>query len=49
MIYDTIDFARVTSNKDVNTDETKINPFRILVVDDDRSVLKLYRKRSYLV
>ena len=43
MIDDTIDFARVTSNKDVNTDETKINPFRILVADDDRSVLKLYR------
>ena len=43
MIYDTIDFARVTSNKDVNTDETQINPFRILVADDDRSVLKLYR------
>jgi len=43
LIDDTIDFARVTSNKDVNTDETKINPFRILVADDDRSVLKLYR------
>jgi len=40
---DTIEFVRASSNKDVNNDETKINPFRILVVDDDRSVLKLYR------
>jgi len=43
LICDNIDFVRATSNKDVNNDETKINPFRILVVDDDRSVLKLYR------
>lgn len=44
MIYDTIDFVRVTSNKDVNNDKTKTNPFRILVADNDRSILKLYRE-----
>lgn len=44
MVYDTIDFVRATSYKDVNTDETKTNPFRILVADNDRSILKLYRE-----
>lgn len=44
MIYDTIDFVRETSNKDVKTDETKTNPFRILVVDKDKSIFKLYRE-----
>ena len=44
MIYDTIDFDRATSNKDVNTDETKINPFRILIADDDSFILKVYQR-----
>jgi PAS domain S-box-containing protein len=44
LICDTIEFVRATSNKDVNNDETGINPFRILVADNDRSVLKLYRE-----
>jgi PAS domain S-box-containing protein len=43
LICDTIEFVRVTTNKGVNNDETQTNSFRILVVDDDRSVLKLYR------
>jgi len=44
LIYEAIDFARATSNSDVNTHETQINAFRILVADDDRSILKLYGK-----
>jgi hypothetical protein len=49
LICDTIEFVRATSNKDVNNDETGINPFRILVADNDRSVLKLYREALSLV
>ena len=37
-----MNFAGFTSSKDVLNDETKTNPFRILVADNDRSVLKLY-------
>jgi PAS domain S-box-containing protein len=44
LTYDTIDVARVASNRDVDIDETQINAFRILVADDDRSILKLYGK-----
>jgi len=41
---DSIDSVRATSNKDVKTDETKTNPFRILVADDESSVLDVFRQ-----
>ena len=39
-----MNFAGFISNSDFINDETKINPFRILVADNDRSILKLYRE-----
>ncbi|MBW2641476.1 MAG: response regulator, partial [Deltaproteobacteria bacterium] len=44
MICNIMNFAGFTSNKDVLNDETKTNPFRILIADNDRSILKLYRE-----
>ncbi len=44
MIFNNKEFAVVTSNSEVNNDEPKINTFRILVADDDSSVLDLFRQ-----
>jgi len=37
-----IDFTSVTSNREVNNYETRINTFRILVADDESSILDLF-------
>jgi len=44
LLTDDKKFAGVISNIEVNNDEPKINTFRILVADDERSILDLFRQ-----
>jgi DNA-binding NarL/FixJ family response regulator len=44
LTFHNTDFAGIISNSDVNTVEPGIDPFRILVVDDERAMLDLFRQ-----